>query len=57
MSLYLIGMKYIDLRGQKHLLGYNNFDNMRLTHNDNNPFLFIDSARNEEINKVIIVDK
>ncbi|HKM01050.1 MAG TPA: SUMF1/EgtB/PvdO family nonheme iron enzyme [Sedimentibacter sp.] len=53
----LIGMKYIDLRGQKHLLGYNNFDNMRLTHNDSNPFLFIDSARNEEINKVLIVDK
>lgn len=53
----LIGMKYIDLRGQKHLLGYNHFDNMRLTHNDSNPFYFIDSARNEEINKVLIVDK
>lgn len=49
----LIGMKYIDLRGQKHLLGYNK--EYRI--NRYGKIIYYDSLRKEEIDKVLSVDK
>lgn len=49
----LIGMKYIDLRGKKHLLGYNG----KSTFTRYGKVIYYDSLRKEEIDKVLSVDK
>ena len=49
----LVGMKYIDLRGQKHLLGYNK--EYKFTHYGK--IIYYDSLRYEEMNEVLAVDK
>ena len=49
----LVGMKYIDLRGKKHLLGFNG----NHTFTRYGKIIYFDSLRYEEINKVLAVDK
>ncbi len=49
----LVGMKYIDLRGKKHLLGYNG----DYTFTRYGKIIYFDSLRYEELDKVLAVDK
>lgn len=49
----LIGMKYIDLRGKKHLLGYNG----KSTFTRYGKVIYYDSLRHEEMDEVLAVDK
>lgn len=49
----LVGMKYIDLRGKKHLLGYNG----KSTFTRYGKVIYYDSLRHEEMDEVLAVDK
>lgn len=52
----LVGMKFINLSNQNHLLGYNSFDDIRSYGDHSISFKFIDSARYEKMNEILIVD-
>src|SRR5574344_1906669 len=49
----LIGMKYIDLRGKRHLLGYNG----KSTFTRYGKVIYYDCLRHEEMDEVLVVDK
>lgn len=52
----LVGMKYIDLSKNEHLLGYNNLKDVYFS-SSFSEMHYIDSARFEKINEVLVVDK
>lgn len=52
----LVGMKYIDLSTQEHLLGFNSSEDTYFTGMHLN-ISYMDSARYEKMNEVLVVDK